>query len=126
MRTAIMRSILHCLRRLTCAQTFDILHALNQILHIAWGKYYMELWACNKSLSSLNGKEILGFIKNIDEVVLLEENFAVTEKFDSLCEALWYERHYKESKNASKKDTNNKGNVAIQGMKTFYDEFHYS
>eukprot|EP00957_Ditylum_brightwellii_P165732 12618146-Ditylum_brightwellii.AAC.1 len=173
----------------------------------------MDLWACNKSLSSLKGKEILGFIKNIDEVVVfLKENFVVKEKLDALCKALvmwrdmslfinrtevnnyvtyeqediydfehklelfyacgsktfltkkevgdgktfyyhvlkgympklvrtsWeeyevgigvyniqeYERRNKESKNASKKFTNNKGNVAIQGMKRLYDEFHYS
>jgi hypothetical protein len=93
LRSAITRSLLKSLRTFMRAQVYDAQTDFDALLLMKiWDTHYVNVWKLNKPFSSLKGKQILSFIKNIPSVVeFINTTFENTLFLTNLkhCLTLW-------------------------------------
>ena len=94
LRSAITRNLLSRLREFIYSQDFDLMKGLEEILSTTWNSYFILVWNSNRKLTSLRGKEIVGFIQIIPKIVgFIKEKFVISPYLHNLCEglSLWEE-----------------------------------
>ena len=92
--SSITRHLLSRLRAFIFSQEFECKEALENILATEFNGYFILVWNTNCPLSSLRGKQILGFIMLIPKVVgFIEGKFMMTTYLRHLCAGftLWKE-----------------------------------
>ena len=90
LRCAETRKLMTFLRKFVRCQSYDFQDKFHRLLHSFWNQYQLLIWRLNKSFTSFQGVELLGFIKNIPSIIeLLKSSFTVNHiNVHDICEGL--------------------------------------